>query len=138
MASIFLIFYITHTHRISMVMFTGLISLLYDISENPTQSLKLSSFWIPSASFHIFSESKQSLSGSLHSCTSTFPPFWNSFTHSASHSYCYLVLRHQFSHQITKAGCKKYSVSIKELLSQYQLCRWVLKCKPMLKLILKV
>lgn len=82
------------------------------------QSLKLPHFWIPSASFHIFSESKQSLSGSLHSCTSTFPPFSKSFTHSTSHFYCYLVLRHQFSPQITKAGCKKYSVSIKELLSQ--------------------
>lgn len=72
-----------------------------------TQSLRLPIFQIPSASFHILSESKQSLSGSLHSCSYIFPPFCNSFTHLTSHSYCYLVLRHQFSHQITKAWCIK-------------------------------
>lgn len=105
MTSIFLILYTTH--RISMVMFTELIFLLFDTSESPTQSLKWQNFWIPCAAFHILSESKQSLSGSLHFYTSTLPPFCNSFTHTTSHSYSYLVLRHPFSHQITKAGCIK-------------------------------
>lgn len=75
-----------------------------------TQSLTLPIFQTPSASFHIFSESKQSISGSLDSCSYTFPPLCNSFTHLTSHSYCYLVLKHQFSHQITKAwGIKIYN-----------------------------
>lgn len=77
------------------------------VQSSSTQSLRLPIFQISSASFHILSESKRSLSGSLHSCSYTFPPFCNSFTHLTSHSYCYLVLRHQFSHQITKAWCIK-------------------------------
>lgn len=93
-----------------MVMFTGLIFLLYDTPEQcraAQLSLGLPIFQIPSASFHIFSESKQSLSSSLHSCSYTFPPFCNSFAHLTSHSYRHLVLRHQFSEQITKAWCIK-------------------------------
>lgn len=77
------------------------------MQSSSTQSLRLPIFQIPSASFHNFSESKQSLSGNLHSRSYTFPPFCNSFRHLTSHSYCYLVLRHQFSHQITKAWCIK-------------------------------
>jgi len=107
----------THTHTRSLVTFTGLIFVPYDTSEQcraaqPRVSdclfpMPSASFHISSASFHISSASKQSLSGSLCSCSHTFPPFCNSFTHLTSHSYCYLVLRHQFSHQITKAWCIK-------------------------------
>lgn len=77
------------------------------MQSSSTRSLRLPIFQISSASFHILSESKQSLSGRLHSCSYVFPPFCNSFTHLTSHSYSCLVLRHQFSHQITKAWCIK-------------------------------
>lgn len=91
-------------------MFARSIFLLCDTSEQRRTAQPrgwLPIFQIPFASFHISSESKQSLPGSVWSCSYTFPPFCNSFTHLTSHSCYYLVLRHQFSHRITKAWCIK-------------------------------
>lgn len=94
-----------------MVMFTGLIFLLYDTPEQCREAqprvLDCLSFRFPLL-LSIFSLKASNPSQAASVLVAIhFPLFCNSFTHLTSYSYSYLVLRHQFSHQITKAWCIK-------------------------------